>query len=329
MINYYNYVLQILMLFLSLQSSECRHHGHGQGKVARAKKDHNYNGLGRIIGGTAADPNESPFQVSIQYEANHVCGGAILAPTWIVTAAHCLVKNVTVVVGVYDLKEVNEAFRYEVEEMFQHCSYEDEKMNHDIGMIRTTKPISFNEKVAMIQLATEQLEPYVELRLNGWGATKYEIIPTDTIFPDIDTEFPTIKQAMTFKFWPRERCHKIWVEKGSKHGVDEDALCAYNSIGHGACIGDSGSPLVYNGTVVGLASYVSACARGLPDVFVSTFIYHDFIRTLMNDCPRRQMDGDSKAHNDKITKPIKIPKLKPRCARSHSGRCTKSRRTKN
>ncbi|XP_030370347.1 chymotrypsin-2-like [Scaptodrosophila lebanonensis] len=326
MIKYYNYVLQILILLLSLQSSECRHHGHGQGRAARAKKDRNYNGLGRIIGGTAADPNESPYQVSIQYDSDHICGGAILAPTWVVTAGHCIMGGITVLVGVYDLKVVNEEFRYEVEEMFQHCSYLDAEMNHDIGMIRTKKRISFNEKVAMIQLETEELEPYAELRLTGWGATKYERKPSGTNSQDIDIEYPTIKQAMTFKFWPRGRCLEKWEPK---LGVDEDGLCAYNSIGHGACVGDSGSPLTHKGKIVGLASYVSACARGLPDVFVSTFIYHDFIRTVMNDCPRRQMDGDSKAHNDKITKPIKIPKLKLRCARSHSGRCRKARRTKN
>ncbi|XP_030369568.1 chymotrypsin-1-like [Scaptodrosophila lebanonensis] len=265
MIKYYNYVLLILMLLLQLQSSECRHRN-GHARAAGRKKVHGRHELERIIGGTAADPNESPYQVSLQYDKNHMCGGAILAPTWVVTAAHCIMEGITVLTGVYDLMKPIEAFRYEVEEMFQHCRYLDDKMNYDIGMIRTKKPISFNEKVAIIQLETQELERDAELRLTGWGATKYEKTDNEE-YPDM--EYPTIKQAMTFKYWPRVECNKKWVSKEGDEPVDEDALCAFNSFAHGACVGDSGSPLTHNGKLVGIASYVMACALGYPDVFVA------------------------------------------------------------
>lgn len=45
--------------------------------------------LGRIIRGDEAFPNELPWQVSIQDEKGHVCGGAIISPNLILTAAHC------------------------------------------------------------------------------------------------------------------------------------------------------------------------------------------------------------------------------------------------
>lgn len=44
---------------------------------------------GAVVGGTPADPGEHPWQVSLQGRDGHFCGGTIVAPSIIVTAAHC------------------------------------------------------------------------------------------------------------------------------------------------------------------------------------------------------------------------------------------------
>ena len=47
----------------------------------------------RIVGGIDAPPGSWPWQVLVDYkkeEGPHWCGGSILTPYWIVTAAHCL-----------------------------------------------------------------------------------------------------------------------------------------------------------------------------------------------------------------------------------------------
>jgi trypsin len=45
---------------------------------------------GRIVGGTAAEIGEIPWQVSIKTVLGfHMCGGSIISADWIVTAAHC------------------------------------------------------------------------------------------------------------------------------------------------------------------------------------------------------------------------------------------------
>uniref|UniRef100_A0A3Q2X0C3 Peptidase S1 domain-containing protein n=1 Tax=Haplochromis burtoni TaxID=8153 RepID=A0A3Q2X0C3_HAPBU len=45
----------------------------------------------RIVGGTLATKNEWAWQVSMQWRGRHVCGGAIISPRWVITAAHCFV----------------------------------------------------------------------------------------------------------------------------------------------------------------------------------------------------------------------------------------------
>ena len=47
----------------------------------------------RIVGGTNAKPGAWPWQVTMDYKGYaakpHWCGGSIIAPQWIVSAAHC------------------------------------------------------------------------------------------------------------------------------------------------------------------------------------------------------------------------------------------------
>ncbi|KAB0798397.1 hypothetical protein PPYR_09390 [Photinus pyralis] len=44
---------------------------------------------GKIVGGKPVKIEEYPYQVSLQYYGSHICGGSIIGPNKVLTAAHC------------------------------------------------------------------------------------------------------------------------------------------------------------------------------------------------------------------------------------------------
>lgn len=46
----------------------------------------------RIVGGSEAKEGFAPYQVSIQSENSHYCGGAIIHSKFVVTAGHCVFR---------------------------------------------------------------------------------------------------------------------------------------------------------------------------------------------------------------------------------------------
>lgn len=76
-----------------------------------------------------------------------------------------------------------------------------------------------------------------------------------------------------------------WLKiRDSLHGSN---ICTFNPKGKGACIGDSGGPLIAKNSddedvFVGVASWSIRCGEGYPDVYTNVFQHLNFIREQIN-----------------------------------------------
>lgn len=103
---------------------------------------------------------------------------------------------------------------------------------------------------------------FIDAAFAGWGKTKFSTGSTVDQLNIINQKIVGLRN-----------CQNSLIGDN----VYENHICAFAKQGVGACILDSGGPLVYKNTVVGVASFVSPCAKGMPDVFSSVAYFYDWI----------------------------------------------------
>merc|ERR1719431_2106210 len=116
---------------------------------------------GKIVGGEEAVPHSIPWQVSLRRKSDnfHFCGGPVIEPSTVVSAAHCTViwdsaSEVVVVAGEHNIRidegteqTVNVA-RLTVHEDYQHGH----AMENDIAIWELAEPLEMNEFVQPVTL---------------------------------------------------------------------------------------------------------------------------------------------------------------------------------
>ncbi|RWS22871.1 transmembrane protease serine 2-like protein, partial [Leptotrombidium deliense] len=99
----------------------------------------------RIVGGKEASKNDVPWQTSVIVNGdNHICGGSIIAPNCVLTAAHCLHKyhnktsvKVRVVAGSLVRKKGYKVGQYlEVQKMYLHPNWNAKTSAGDIALMK-------------------------------------------------------------------------------------------------------------------------------------------------------------------------------------------------
>uniref|UniRef100_A0A8C9FCA0 Transmembrane serine protease 5 n=1 Tax=Pavo cristatus TaxID=9049 RepID=A0A8C9FCA0_PAVCR len=223
---------------------------------------------GRVVGGMDAAPGRWPWQVSVCHGSRHRCGGSVLAPHWIITAAHCVHRyraalSWTVRAGVTHGSAKQEA-GVPVERVISHPLYNDNSLDYDIALMKLRVPLNFSDTIGALCLlpSHQDLLPGTPCWVSGWGYTR----PDQALVPLISTQ----------------RCNSSCMYAGE---LTARMLCAGYPQGKiDACQGDSGGPLVCQDELawrlVGIVSWGRGCAQpNRPGVYTNVaqllpWVYH-------------------------------------------------------
>ncbi|XP_017118596.1 chymotrypsin-1 [Drosophila elegans] len=230
----------------------------------------------RIVGGQQADDGVAPYQVSIQTTwKTHICSGVILDEEWILTAGHCAldfsIEDLRIIVGTNDRLQPGQTLF--PDEALVHCLYDVPYVyNNDIALIHVNESIVFNDRTQIVELSREQPPAGSVVTLTGWGAP--------------ESSFPTVQHLQTINLTVigHEDCRQRW---DYHNGIDIGHICTFTRDGEGACSGDSGGPLMWEGKLVGLVNWGRACGVGMPDMYANTVYYQDWIRRTPTGCKNR------------------------------------------
>lgn len=92
----------------------------------------------RIIGGKSARKGQWPWQVAIFNRFKEAfCGGTLISPIWVITAAHCVRKRLYVRLGEHNLeiKDGTEV-EYRVEMAIKHPKYDKRTVDNDVALLK-------------------------------------------------------------------------------------------------------------------------------------------------------------------------------------------------
>ncbi|ACU39675.1 serine protease [Actinosynnema mirum] len=217
-----------------------------------------------VVGGSVA--GRAPWVAALlDARGSQFCGGALIAPDRVVTAAHCTQergllgprdrapRQLTVVLDRHDLR-TRSGVRVGVSGIWRHPAFTDVGRGDDLAVLQLDGPVAFEPVRVGDAVAGRTATAY------GWGRTA-ESGPVSSLLRQVDV--------------PIRADHDC---AAALAGYRADAmLCAgFPDGGRDACTGDSGGPLVSDGLLVGVVSYGRGCARaGQPGAYTRLAHYRD------------------------------------------------------
>ncbi|KAF0708691.1 Aste57867_6245 [Aphanomyces stellatus] len=218
-----------------------------------------------ISGLREAPANKNLYVASLRKtrDGSAFCGGSLIGPTTVLTAAHCIASNPKfVAIGSHYANGAHDGEQIKVLNTVMHPKFSPATDSYDIAII----VLEQESKYPPVEVSLDEHMQTAPAVVRGWGRTAKGGTPS-IILMEADVDVLTNAQCANYL-------------KG--HTIDDTMLCAGGKLGENSCQGDTGGALTVkqNGEekLVGVASWGIGCAQAkMPGVYsrisaVSAFI---------------------------------------------------------
>ncbi|XP_057668159.1 phenoloxidase-activating factor 2-like [Diorhabda carinulata] len=237
---------------------------------------------------------EFPWMVSIHTQPNApndrpVCGGALIHPQAVITAAHCvadMTKRWKVRAGEWDIVKKIEVYpvqEVEVESITLHENYYARALFNDIAFLKLKQAVNLTKNIDTICLPPQSYQHTSQNRcyFTGWGKNKY----------GKKGVYQGILKKVDLPYIDKSKCQELLrnTRLGQFFELHHSFMCAGGEEGKDACNGDGGSPLVcpWNDDpkryyFAGVAAWGIGCAqKDIPGVYVDITEFRNWIDNQM------------------------------------------------
>lgn len=246
-----------------------------------------------IKGGVDAEENEFPHMVRLgnfepDPEGSGVvmwfCGGSVISPEFILSAAHCPVskENGYAMFGAIKMVNTNDFFEKHVISVIDviiHPDYNAGNNNNDIALFKLAVKLSINERPICLDTGSA-LSNNMMVTATGFGLNEVQ-------------ESKDTLQKVNLNIVDHDLCaakyKQIKIKDQKRIIIPEDTICAYDE-GKDTCGGDSGGPIQFYHsklrcmyTLVGVTSFGANCSltTNMPGVYTKVSSYLEWIEDIV------------------------------------------------
>lgn len=256
----------------------------------------NPDGLGfRITGNKDGESEygEFPWMVAVLREDKvmdsvlnvYECGGSLIAPNVVLTAAHCVHSkpqdSLLVRGGEWDTQTRNELYAHQdrrVREVISHEQFNKGSLRNDIALLILDQPFELAENIQPVCLPPKNHNfDGNKCFASGWGKNVF----------GKEGKYQVILKKVELPVVPHKTCqgNLRTTRLGLRFILDKSFTCAGGIAGRDTCRGDGGSPLVCpvpgsktHYYQAGIVAWGIGCGEeGIPGVYANVAIFRDWI----------------------------------------------------